>query len=689
MSRIYDTLAVLWNNSYCMKVAVIIVVVCVVSVSGAAGQTLGQRASRPASAPSGTDANDKVAEAYDQFLLAHHFESDDNFEAAVTAYTRAIALDPLAGDVPADLAALYLRQNKVQEAMTSAEQALKVAPDNREAHRVLGFVYAALAESGGDSGSRTPPGGPAGATVATAIHHLELAIPPSDSDPDPNVRATLARLYVTSGAFDKAISLLTVLVNQEPQWPDGPLLLAEAYVGAGRTRDGITWLKDRAADDPRLLPTLADFYERDRRWKDAVDSYAKAVQLAPRDTDLATRYASALLNAGGHDQLTKARDTLAGIVATHATDARALYLMSQADRRLGDLEAAETTARQVIAQNAKSPWGYYALAEALEERQQYQAVVDALLPAVARFRASASGDSAFESGLLLPHLGFAYQQLGQFDKSIASFEDARLLAPHDPAVAAYLAEANIAAKKYAPAVEVARSAFAEHPDDLRLARVEARALYYSGRTDQGIAVLEGVLNKHDDDPAAYIALGALYSEADRGTDAVRVLQAAQAKFPSDNALSFELGAVFDKQKRFADAEAIFKQVLARDPENAAALNYLGYMLAERGERLDESVGLLKRALQLEPDNGSFLDSLGWAYFKADKLDLAENNLRRAADHLKMNSVIQDHYGEVLFKLGRFDDAIAAWKRALSGDGDSIDRDNIDKKIRTARQKLKK
>ena len=91
-------------------------------------------------------------------------------------------------------------------------------------------------------------------------------------------------------------------------------------------------------------------------------------------------------------------------------------------------------------------------------------------------------------------------------------------------------------------------------------------------------------------------------------------------------------------------------MLARDPENAAALNYLGYMLAERGERLDESVGYLKKALQIEPENGSYLDSLGWAYFKADKLDLAEDNLKRAADQLKTNSVIQDHYGEVLFKL---------------------------------------
>jgi tetratricopeptide (TPR) repeat protein len=113
------------------------------------------------------------------------------------------------------------------------------------------------------------------------------------------------------------------------------------------------------------------------------------------------------------------------------------------------------------------------------------------------------------------------------------------------------------------------------------------------------------------------------------------------------------------------------------------------MLADRGERLDESVTYLKKALQIDPENGSYLDSLGWAYFKGNKLDLAAENLKRAADQLRTNSVIQDHYAEVLFKLGRYDEAIAAWTRALAGDGDSIDRPGIDRKIRSAQQKLKR
>ena len=170
---------------------------------------------------------------------------------------------------------------------------------------------------------------------------------------------------------------------------------------------------------------------------------------------------------------------------------------------------------------------------------------------------------------------------------------------------------------------------------------------------------------------------------------MKVLQDAQAKFPDNDSVAFELGTAYDKQKRFGDAEAAFRAVLARDPENAAALNYIGYMLAERGERLDESVNYLKKALQIEPDNGSYLDSLGWAYFKSEKLDLAAENLKRAADQLPANSVIQDHYGDVLTRLGRFDEAIAAYTRALNGDGDSIDKGEVDKKIRTAKQKLPK
>jgi tetratricopeptide (TPR) repeat protein len=604
-------------------------------------------------------------------------------EGAIAAYKRAMALEPGAASIGADLADMYMRQNRAADAIATAEQALKIAPDNHDAHRVLGTIYATLATSSRDRATRQVQQ----ENMARAIEHLEAAVAGPVGRADANLRAMLARLYVSSGSYDKAIPMLTDLVKQEPGWDDGPLLLVEAYSAAGRTADAVRWLEDAVGNQPQLYSTLGDFYGRERRWQDAAGAYEQALAVTPRNFDLRVRYASMLLNAGDPAAVVKARDALREALAARGTDERALYLSAQAERRAGDLDASEAAARRLIAQNSRNPRGYAVLAEALEERRRYQAVVDALTPAMASFRSSA--DSAVALSTLLPHLGFAHQQLGQHDKAIAAFEEARKISPADPVLTGYLVQAQIAAKNYRAAADLARAARADRPDDLQLARLEAHALRQDGKADQGIALLEGLLQRLGDDPEAHISLAEMYSESNRGAQAVKLLQDAQGKFPGETSISFELAAALEKQKRYGEAEVVFRQLLMREPEHAPTLNYLGYMLAERGVRLDESVELIQRALKSQPDNGSYLDSLGWAYYKGGKFDLAEEQLRRAAAQLATNSVVQDHYGDVLVKLQRYDDAIAAWTRALAGDGDTIDRTDIDRKIRLARQKLPK
>jgi tetratricopeptide (TPR) repeat protein len=661
-------------------------VACFLAVIGLSVVLGGRAAAQPARGgePPPAQVPDRVAEAYEQFLRAHMFQEDENTESAIAAYKRAMALDPTAGDIPADLADLYLRENRATEAMAAAEQALKISPKNREAHRVLGTLYASLASGAPE----TPRGGgreAARENLTRAIQHLEQAIEPPLASPDANVRAMLARLYIASTSYDKAITLLADLVKQEPGWQDGPMLLAEAYSAAGRGAEAVAWLEEAAQDNAQLYGTLADFYGRERRWAESAASYERALKRSPRSFDLRVRMASSLLNSGSRADVLKARDALREALTMRATEERALYLLSQAERRAGEFQAAETTARRLIAQNSRNPRGYVALAEALEEQRRYQQVVDALAPAITTFRAAADG--TFAQSMLLPHLGFAYQELEQYEKAIATFEEARKVAPNDPSLVGYLIQAHLAAKNFTVAADLARAARAQNPTDLRLARLEAQALRRGGRVDEGLAILEAMTRSETSEPAAHIALAQAYVEANRGAQAVKVLQDAQVRFPKETAISFELGAVLDRQKKFTESEAIFRQLIAREPENAAALNYLGYMLADRGERLDESVGYLKRALAIDPENGSFLDSIGWAYFKIGQLDLALENLKRAADQLLTNSVVQDHYGDALSKAGRLDDAIEAWNRALAGDGDSVDRSDIERKIRSARQKL--
>src|SRR5665811_2509044 len=80
-------------------------------------------------------------------------------------------------------------------------------------------------------------------------------------------------------------------------------------------------------------------------------------------------------------------------------------------------------------------------------------------------------------------------------------------------------------------------------------------------------------------------------------------------------VAFVAGSIYERQKKYDKAEELFKKVVASDPNNAAALNYLGYMLADRNLRLEEALNYIRRAVQVDPQNGAYLDSLGWAYFR--------------------------------------------------------------------------
>ena len=178
-------------------------------------------------------------------------------------------------------------------------------------------------------------------------------------------------------------------------------------------------------------------------------------------------------------------------------------------------------------------------------------------------------------------------------------------------------------------------------------------------------------------------LAEYYGSADRYAEAAGLLKDAVARFPDSPGVLFQYGAMLERQSLHAEAEKVFRQVLARNPEHGPTLNYLGYTLIERGGRLDEAVALLKRAVALDPYNGAYLDSLGWAYLKTNQLDLAEPNLRTAAAQLPRDSVVQDHWGDLLAKRGKHADAVEAWRRALAGDGDQIDRAAIERKISDA------
>jgi tetratricopeptide (TPR) repeat protein len=642
-------------------------------------------AQKPGVATQAPSAPSKIAEAYYQFMLGRYEESEGDMDAAIKAYQQAALLDPGSAEIQAELASLYARLSRAGDAIAAAEAALKLDPKNIEAHRTLGLVYAALARPGE---GEVRPTATTGAYATQAIAHLEAAMQRADVASEPGLQVTLARLHMDASAFDKAIPLLSGLVAEDPEADEAVSMLADAYERSGKRDEAIKVLDQAGQREPKFYASLGELYERQRRWKDAADAYGKAAKLFPGNVELKVRLAIALLNDPDGNGAARARDLLGGALKASPGDGRTLYLMTQAQRLLKDLDGAEATARRLMSVQPGNLWGAEALAEVLADRREYRKVIDTLEPLVSEGSKKKPGDDSAARDLkpALLQLAFAYQEVGDFDRAIAAFERVRQLSPGEVTSDLYVIQANLAAHRLHATIELARAARLRHPDDARIVRLEADALRQSGRVDDGVSLLEAARKARPDDPTAHVALAELLTTAKRYPDAERVLRDASVRFPDDLSIPFQLGAVAERQKRNADAERLFRQVIGRDPRHALALNYLGYMLADRGERLDEAIGLIKRAVELDPYNGSYLDSLGWAYFKQGKLGPAEINLRRAAEQLPRNSVVQDHYGDLLFKLGRYGEAAAAWQRSLDGDGEEIERAEVERKLRTARDK---
>ena len=142
-----------------------------------------------------------------------------------------------------------------------------------------------------------------------------------------------------------------------------------------------------------------------------------------------------------------------------------------------------------------------------------------------------------------------------------------------------------------------------------------------GKNDQAVAEVKKLMDGKNDRETD-MTLAQLYDKARKFDDASKALDAAEKLSANDDEKEnvwFMRGAMYERMKKIDASEVEFRKVLKVDPDNAAALNYIGYMLADRNMRLPESLDLITKALELSPDNGAYLDSLGWVYFRMGRL----------------------------------------------------------------------
>jgi tetratricopeptide (TPR) repeat protein len=643
---------------------------------------------------------DKAA-AYYHFMLARMYEEmvsmygrSDYAGKAINQYQLAIQNDSNSDYLNAGLAELYARTGRIRDAVLQAQDILKRDGSNLDARRLLGNIYLrSLGDLQGGTQSQD--------ILKLAIDQYEQIVKLDPKSVDDHL--LLGRLYRQNDQLLKAENEFKTAVAIQPNSEEAVTTLAYLYNEEGDSNRALQALNaiPEAQRTAKLYSALGYTYEQQKDYKQAVDAYRKSTQLDRDNLDAVRGLAQNLMNDG---QAEAALEEYKTIVQADPSDAQTYMLIAEIDRRDGKFDQAMDALKKANAIVPDSLEVQYNMAVVDEARGKYDEaiqILNQLLNKSEQDQADFTAADKNNRALFLERLGSIYRDTNKNQLALDTFRKMFDLGD-DNAVRGYqeIIETYRDNKQWQLATNVAEEAAKKYPDDRDLQMVAASQQADMGTPSAAIARVKSLLNN---DPAnnqkVYVALAQMYSRVRDWPNAEENINKAIAlstkQDDKDYAL-FVAGSIYERQKKYDKAEEEFHKVLADDPKNAMALNYLGYMLADRGTRLEEALGYIRRAVALDPQNGAYLDSLGWAYFKLGNYDLAEENLRRASERINNDPTIHQHLAELYQKTGRLKLAATYWERSLEEwsktvpaevDADSVAK--VQRELETVRVKLAK
>src|SRR5580704_11619587 len=655
----------------------------------------------PAPPPATTPAKqpDKAA-AYYHFMMAHMYEEmvsmygrSDYATKAIDEYREAIENDPGSDYLNAGLAELYAKTGRIRDAVLEAQDILKRDGNNLEARRLLGRIYL---RSLGDMQAGTQ----SQEVLKLAIDQYEQIVkldPKSVED-----HLLLGRLYRLNNELLKSENEFKAAVKIQPDSEEAVTTLAYLYNEEGDSNRALEVLNTvpEKARSAKLYSALGYTYEQQKDYKQAVEAYRKSTELDHDNLDAVRGLAQNLMNDGQTDA---ALEQYKAIVDADPSDAQTYMRIAEIDRRNGKFDQAMEAlkkASSVVPDSLEVQYNMAVIDEAQGKYDDAIQVLNDLLTKTDHTDGDASTSDKNNRAVFLERLGTVYREAGKNQQAEQTFRKMLDLGDEN-AVRGYqqIIETYRDSKQWQQATTAAEEAAKRFPDDRGLQMVAASQQADMGDPNPAIARVKGLLKGNADDREVYIALAQMYSRIkdwDNAEESINKAIELSSK-PEDKEYAwFVAGSIYERQKKYDKAEESFHKVLADDPKDAMALNYLGYMLADRGTRLDEALGYIRRAVALDPQNGAYLDSLGWVYYKMGNYELAEENLRRASERMGDDPTIHDHLGELYMKTDRVKLAATHWERSLDEwnktvpaevDTDSVAK--LQKELDAARVKLAK
>ncbi len=317
------------------------------------------------------------------------------------------------------------------------------------------------------------------------------------------------------------------------------------------------------------------------------------------------------------------------------------------------------------------------------------------------------------SPAILQRLAENYRVAGEFGKAAEVYSGLLKRFPEQPALRERLIDLYLRGNDHKAATEQLESVLRRDPSNPQAHFFLGAIAHEQKDNEKAVTLFERAVKLDPDLEQAYWELVSVRFAQDKMTEALEVLARARQRFRNSFILEFytglaqsrlkdyakavshlstaeslarqadpgrlthqfyfQLGAAHERNKNISEAERYFEQCLKLQPDFAEALNYLGYMWAERGVNLDRAKVMIEQAVKQDPENAAFLDSLGWVLFKLGQHKEALDWLLKSEKHLKEpDATIHDHIGDVYLALSQPERAREQWRKALTIEPDNAD-----------------
>lgn len=638
--------------------------------------------------PSPTAAPDRAAAYYHAALghlyaeLAAQFGGRSEYlQKAIENYRLAVQNDPESPTLAEELAGLYVRSGQIRSAVAEFEEAVRRNPEDVNARRILGRLYAARIRDGQSTRMNED-------MLRQAVAQYEKVIEKAPQDKE--AWLMLGRLYKllqNSPASERAFKKVLELDESNEDALTG---LAMVYSDLGDTASASQMLKRVAEKNPsmRTLLALASAYEQLRQYREAAETYRRALEQNPDNLDLKRAWAQSLFAA---EELDKAQAAFEELLQAESNDLLALLRLSQIHRQKQEFAKAEEYARRAAKLDPSNLEVQYNEVSLLEAQGKLAQAIARLKEILASFeRRPSSFSERSNRAILLERLGLLHRMAEQTQEAIAAFREMAQVDPDSAARAsAQIIDALRAAKDFSAAEKEAKAALQKFPADRMVKSLAASVYADLGRFREAEALLKSAFDGKND-REIWISLAQVYEKQKNFAEMARALDEAGRLSTTNEekeVVHFMRGAMYERQKKYDLAEAEFRKVLEINPRSASAMNYLGYMLADRNVRLQEALELIQKAVSMEPNNSAFLDSLGWVYYRLNRLEEAAEWLRKSLARSSRDPTVHDHMGDVYYSLDRLKDAVQHWERSLQEWQASAPSDVDPEEVAKVRRKL--